>query len=267
LPAIKNTKEIAAIRHVKPHTTVFSPPAHSAFSNPKEMMQFIQSLRELSGGKPVGFKVCLGIAEEFENLCKAMLETGILPDFITIDGGEGGTGAAPVEFSNSLGMPLRDGLTTAYNFLVGYNLKDKIKLFASGKIISGFHMIRAFALGADACNSARAMMMAVGCIQALKCNNNTCPVGVTTQNKSLVKGLVVSEKAKRVASYHHETVHSFLELIAAAGLSSPDDINRHHVYKRVSMNKVMTYAELYPGVETGALAPSSGQEVRGVIGS
>ncbi len=257
LPAIKNTAEIAAIRHVEPHTTVHSPPAHSAFSSPIEMMNFIQELRELSGGKPVGFKICIGVEKEFEDLCQAMIETGIKPDFITIDGGEGGTGAAPVEFSNSLGMPLRDGLIFANRMLIGYDLKKDIKLLASGKIISGFHIARVLALGADACYSARAMMLALGCIQALQCHNNTCPVGVATQNDSLLKGLVVEEKAKRVANYHHETIYSLREIVAATGLSSPSEISRHHIYKRVGINKVMTYDELFPCVEQGAYLKAS----------
>ena len=211
LPAIKNTEEIANIRHVKAHTDVLSPPSHAAFSNSIELLQFIQQLRELSGGKPIGFKLCVGQKEEFIDICKAMIQTGITPDFITVDGGEGGTGAAPVEFSNSIGMPLREGLVFVHDTLVGYDLKDDIKIIASGKIFSGFHMVRAKALGADLCNSARAMMLSVGCIQARECNINTCPTGVATQNKSLMKGIDVYDKAQRVANYHEETIHSFLK--------------------------------------------------------
>ncbi len=252
LPAAKNTPEIANIRGVEPHTDVHSPPAHSAFNSPEGLMQFIRQLRELSGGKPIGFKLCIGQTSEFDKICQAMLSTGIKPDFITIDGGEGGTGAAPIEFSNSLGMPLRDGLVFAHDTLVGYNLKKDIKLIASGKILTGFHMVRAFALGADLCNSARAMMMSIGCIQALQCNNNTCPVGVATQNKSLMRGLNVDDKAKRVANFHHETINSFLELVAAAGLSHPDEITRAHINRRVNMNTVKNYEELYPTVAPGS---------------
>ena len=167
LPAAKNTEEIAKIRKVEPGKTVFSPPSHSAFSTPKGLMLFIQKLRELSGGKPVGFKFCIGKKQEFVDICKAMIELNIKPDFITIDGGEGGTGAAPVEFSNSLGMPLRDGLLFATCILNGFDLKKDIKVIAAGKIVTGFHIARAIALGADTCNSARAMMMSIGCIQAL----------------------------------------------------------------------------------------------------
>ena len=183
LPAAKNTPEIAAIRDVEPHIDVHSPPSHSAFSNPTELIEFISLLRERTNGKPIGFKLCIGKKHEFTDICKAMIATGITPDFITIDGGEGGTGAAPVEFSNSLGFPLRDGLAFAYDTLVGFGLKDEIKLIASGKIFTGFHIARALALGADMVSCARAMMMAIGCIQALECNTNSCPVGVATQNK------------------------------------------------------------------------------------
>ena len=249
LPAIKNTEEIAKIRHVKPHTDVLSPPSHSAFSTPTEFMHFIKQLRELSEGKPVGFKLCIGKKQEFIDICKAMLATGIKPDFITVDGGEGGTGAAPVEFSNSIGMPLREGLVFVHDTLVGFGLKKEIKVIASGKIISGYHMARVIALGADICNSARAMMLATGCIQALQCNVNTCPVGVATQNESLVKGLVVEDKAVRVANYHEETIHSFLELVAAAGLHHPSEITRKHINRRIGIHKVAKYSDIYPYLE------------------
>ena len=163
----------------------------------------------------MGFKLCIGQKHQFIGLCKAMIETGIKPDFISIDGGEGGTGAAPLEFSNSVGMPFREGLAFAYNALVGFDLKRDIKLIGSGKISTGFHIFRAISLGADLCYSARAMMMAVGCIQALECNKNTCPTGVATQNPKLVRALDVSDKKVRVANYHKETVESFVELMAA----------------------------------------------------
>ncbi len=253
LPASKNTLEIAAIRGVTPHTDVHSPPGHSAFSDAEGLLRFVSDLRELSGGKPIGFKLCIGNKSEFIDICQAMVDTGIKPDFITVDGGEGGTGAAPVEFSNSLGTPMRDGLTFAYDTLVGFNLKDDIKLIASGKIISGFHMVRIFALGADLCNMARAMMMAVGCIQALKCNTNKCPVGVATQDKSLMRGLHVEDKSKRVANFHAATVKSFAEMIAAAGLNSPDDINRQHIYRRINEERVINYADIYPEMVPGSL--------------
>tara|TARA_R110002049_G_scaffold151464_1_gene315072 strand:+ start:290 stop:1879 length:1590 start_codon:yes stop_codon:yes gene_type:complete len=253
LPAIKNTEEIAKIRHIKPGIAVHSPPSHSAFADPIQFMYFIKKLRDLSDGKPIGFKLCIGRKQEFMDFCEAMIYTGITPDFITVDGGEGGTGAAPVEFSNTMGMPLREGLIFVYDTLVGFGLKKDIKVIVAGKIITGFHMARALALGADGCNSARAMMLSIGCIQALQCNMNTCPTGVATQNRSLVRGLVVDDKAPRAKNYHEATIHSFLELIAAAGLDGPKDLRREHISKRVGMYIVKTYDEIYPYMEEGCL--------------
>lgn len=252
LPAIKNTEEIAAIRKVQPNTTVFSPPSHTAFSNSEEMLLFVQKLRQLSGGKPIGIKLCIGRKVEFINICKAMLKTGIKPDFVTIDGGEGGTGAAPIEFSNSIGMPLRDGLAFARDVLDGFDLKKDIKIIASGKIVTSFHVARAIALGADLCNSARAMMMALGCIQALQCNVNTCPVGVATQDKSLIKGLDVDSKAVRVASFHKDTIHNLVELIGAAGIDKPHRITRTMINRRINMDKVLRFDQIYPPVPIGS---------------
>jgi glutamate synthase domain-containing protein 2 len=251
LPASKNTPEIAEIRGVEPYTEVQSPPAHSAFSNPTELLQLIKKMRDLSGGKPIGFKLCVGKESEFIDICKAMVATGIKPDFITIDGGEGGTGAAPVEFSNYIGRPLRDGLSFAYNTLLGYDLKKDIKLIGSGKIVNGFHMARTLALGADMCNSARAMMLAVGCIQALQCNNNTCPTGVATQDETLIKGLDVENKSKRIANFHHSTLNSFVELTGALGISKAEELNRSHINRRISINDVKRYDELYPYTRKG----------------
>jgi len=256
LPAQKNTPEIAAIRGVEPYTTVLSPPAHSAFTTPVEMMEFLALLRELSGGKPVGFKVCIGRKQEFVSICKAMLETGIKPDFITVDGGEGGTGAAPLEYANSVGMPLRDGLAFAVDCLQGFNLKEEIRVIASGKIFSGFHLLKNLALGADLGNSARGMMLALGCIQALECNRNICPTGITTQDPELVAGLVVEDKAPRVARFHHETVHSLVELLAAAGLEGLGELNRSYIYRRVSSSQVRRYDEIFPPVEPGSFLKS-----------
>lgn len=253
LPAAKNTPEIAKIRGVEVGTSVLSPPGHTAFSTPLELVAFIAQLRELSGGKPVGFKLCIGSRSEFMAICKAMIETETYPDFIAIDGGEGGTGAAPPEFSNSVGMPFLEGLATAYDILHGFGIKKHIKLFASGKIFTGFHIFRALALGADACYSARAMMLALGCIQALECNKNNCPTGVATQRPELVQGLVVSDKKVRVANFQQETIKNFIELLGAAGLEHPDQIARHHIYRRVSMQKIMRYSELYPEIEKGCL--------------
>ncbi len=246
LPALKNTPEIAAIRLVEPGTTVYSPPFHSAFSNPIELIKFIEKLRELSGGKPIGFKLCIGIKSEFLSICKAMVNLKSYPDFITIDGGEGGTGAAPPEFSNFVGMPLLDALAFVDNALRGFGIRNEIKLIASGKIFSGFHIIRAMALGADACNSARAMMMALGCIQALRCNTNACPTGVATQNKSLMKGLVIDDKKYRVANFHKHTVESFVELMAAAGIDDLKKINKSHLFRRVQMDQIKSFEEIFP---------------------
>ena len=253
LPGKKNTPEIAAIRGVKPGTTVFSPPFHSAFTTPREMMLFIQKMRELSGGKPVGFKLCIGRKSEFISICKAMVEMDVYPDYITVDGGEGGTGAAPPEFSNFVGMPLLDGLAFVDNMLRGFNIRHQIRIAAAGKILTGFQMARAIALGADMCNSARAMMMALGCIQALECNKNTCPTGVATQAPDLVKGLVVDDKKVRVANYHKHTIESFVELLAAAGIDNPRKLNRHQIYRRVFMNEVRTLEEIYPSISAGSM--------------
>lgn len=251
LPAGKNTVEIAEIRGVKPFTTVDSPPGHKAFSNPQEMMGFVKKLRDLSGGKPVGFKLCVGNKLEFTDLCIAMQVSGIKPDFITVDGGEGGTGAAPLEFSNSVGMPLREGLAFINDTLRGYGFRKDVKIFASGKILTGFDMFRAFSLGADACYSARGMMLALGCIQALECNNNNCPTGIATQKKHLVVGLDVGDKAQRTANFHNETVKSFVEFMGATGSKKLHQIKRHHVYRRVNQSEIKTYAEIYPQVGVG----------------
>lgn len=253
LPAAKNTPEIAAIRLVKAGTTVYSPPFHSAFGTPIELIKFVQRLRELSGGKPVGFKLCVGRVAEFLSLCKAMVQLNSYPDFITIDGGEGGTGAAPPEFSNFVGMPMLDALAVADNALRGFGIRNELKLIASGKVFTGFHIVRAMALGADTCNSARGMMMALGCIQALKCNTNHCPTGVATQDKGLMKGLNIEDKKGRVANFHKNTVESFVELLAASGVDHPDKLNRTHVYRRVFMNLVKTYEDIYPTIPEGCL--------------
>jgi glutamate synthase domain-containing protein 2 len=252
LPASKNTEEIAEIRHVEPHTDVISPPSHEEFDTPKGLLEFTDRLRELSGGKPVGFKLCVGQPEEFASIGKAILETGIKPDFITVDGGEGGTGAAPLEYSNSVGMPFKDGLTVATDVLRGFDLHDDITVITSGKILTGFHLVRAFALGADLCNSARGMMLALGCIQALECNENTCPTGITTQKEELKSGLVVEDKAPRVANYHEETVKAMSELLTAAGLEHPGEVKRHHINRRTSADTVKRYDEIYPSVEPGS---------------
>lgn len=246
LPADKNSIEIAQVRGIPAGVTVNSPPTHSAFTTPLEMMQFIEQLRQLSGGKPVGFKLCVGRKSEFFAICKAMMQTGIKPDFITVDGGEGGTGAAPLEYANSVGMPLREGLNFVCDTLVGFALKSEIKVIASGKVFTGFHIVRNIAMGADVCNSARGMMIALGCVQSLTCNSNKCPTGIATQDPELVKGLVVEEKANRVASFHLKTVKAAMEIIASAGLDSPTQLNRSHIYRRTSQTEILRYDEIYP---------------------
>ena len=253
LPAAKITPEIAKIRGVPLGRNVNSPPAHSAFSTPIGLLEFVARLRELSGGKPVGFKLCIGKRREFLAVCKAMIETGIKPDYIAIDGGEGGTGAAPYEFSNILGCPLVEGLVFAHNALVGSGLRDDIRLIASGKAATGFGITRLLALGADLCYSARPMMLSMGCIQARRCNSNECPVGIATQDPSLVVGLVVPEKAKRVARYHLETVEAAVELMGAAGISRPSELRPWHIMRRISETEVRHYGEIGDYLEPGSL--------------
>ncbi len=253
LPARKVTPEIAEIRNVELGKDVMSPPYHHEFDTPIGLLKFVQKLRKLSGGLPIGFKLCVGNRHEFLSICKAMIKTGIKPDFITVDGGEGGTGAAPLEFSNSVGMPYKEGLATVYDALIGFNIKKEITIIASGKILTGFHIVRAIAIGADACNSARGMMLSLGCIQALECNLNTCPVGVATQDKKLMKGLVVEDKKQRVANFHRQTVNAFVELMGAAGISDPDELNRYHVNRRIIMNRHENYEDVYPYITEGCL--------------
>jgi len=253
LPAAKLTEEIARIRHVPMGADVVSPPSHTAFSTPIELLEFVAQLRQLSGGKPVGFKLCIGFRAEFLAICKAMLDTQIYPDFITVDGGEGGTGAAPTEMTNSVGTPLRDGLVFVNNALIGCGIRDQMRIIASGKMFSAFHVLRAIALGADTANSARGMMMALGCIQARSCNTDECPTGIATQNPSRNKGLVVKDKAQRVANFQRDTVANLVELVAAAGLDDLDQLGPEHINRRVQGTDVRTYAELYPSVTNGCL--------------
>lgn len=253
LPAKKVTEEISAIRNVPMGKDVLSPPYHKEFDTPIGLLKFIKRIRDLSGGLPVGFKLCVGNRSEIVAICKAMIETGIKPDFISVDGAEGGTGAAPLEFSNSVGMPYREGLATVYDALIGFNIKKEIQLIASGKILTGFSIFRAFALGADACYSARGMMLSLGCIQALECNKNTCPAGVATSDKALVRGLVVEDKKNKVANYHKHTVEAFVELMAAAGMKHQDEITRRHVYRRIVMDSYKTLYDIYPYIPEGSL--------------
>jgi glutamate synthase domain-containing protein 2 len=253
LPKEKVTDEIAAIRLVEKGHDIISPPKHSAFSNPLELMDFVKLLRNHSGGKPIGIKICIGNKSEFIAICKAMVETKTYLDFITVDGGEGGTGAAPPEYSDHVGMPLRDAVAFVYDCLNGFGIKEQIKIIASGKVISGFDIIRCLSLGADLCNSARGMMFALGCIQALECHANTCPTGVATQNPDLTKGLVPQEKSVRVANFQHETVKNAMELMASAGLKHPDEVTRDVVSTRVERNVVETFAQTFLELETGCL--------------
>jgi glutamate synthase domain-containing protein 2 len=252
LPGPKVTPEIARIRNVRPYTKVVSPAYHKTFSDAPGLLRFVQRLRDLTEGRPVGFKLCIGDTDEFEEICRAMLETGIRPDFITVDGGEGGTGAAPPEFSDSVGMPLEEALVFVTDTLNGFDLKKDITLIAAGKVISAFDMIKVFALGADICNSARGMMFALGCIQALKCDTDECPTGITTHDPALTRGLLVSVKAQRVANFQHETVLAALELLAAMGLGEFGELRRRHVHKRIDVESMKTFEDIYPSIETGA---------------
>lgn len=253
LPAAKLTEEIAKIRHVPMGQDVVSPPSHSAFSTPTGLLEFVKTLRELSGGKPVGFKLCIGRQDEFLAICKAMLQTGITPDFITVDGGEGGTGAAPTEMTNSVGTPIRDALIFVNSALLGVGLRDEIRIIASGKMFSAFHILRAIALGADTVNSARGMMLSLGCIQARTCNSDHCPTGIATQNPSRNKAIVVASKAERVANFHRETVANLVELVGAAGLEGIHQLEPDHINRRVQGTDVKSYAQLYPRLTPGCL--------------
>jgi glutamate synthase domain-containing protein 2 len=245
LPGAKVTEEIAEARLVPVGKDVMSPTYHKAFSTPLEMMAFISQLRELSGGKPVGFKLCVGRPIEFMAIVKAMLATGVVPDFIVVDGAEGGTGAAPLEFSDSLGAPLIEGLMYVQNTLVGAGLRDQLRLGASGKLVSASAMARAMALGADWCNSARGFMFAVGCIQSQRCHTNRCPVGVTTQDPRLQRALVVPDKATRVHQFHRSTVHALAEMVAAMGLDHPSQLSPDQVFKRIDQTHVQSFTEIY----------------------
>jgi len=251
LPAEKLTEEIAAIRGVPMGQDVNSPPGHSAFSTPRGLCEFIGQLRELSNGKPVGFKLCLGNRYEFHAICKAMIETGIKPDFIVVDGSEGGTGAAPLEFTNWIGTPGTDALILINNILRGYNLKKDIKIITTGKVTTGFGVLKRIALGADIIYSARAMMLAIGCIQALRCNSNHCPAGVATQDKDLMQGLVVEDKYMRVYNFHHETIHAAAHMLGAMGLDNLDMLHPRHIKRRVSDHEIQEYSDFIEILDEG----------------
>ncbi len=245
LPASKNTPEIAKIRNVEPYTSVHSPSAHSEFSNAKELVLFLRKLRNLSKGKPVGFKLCIGKKEEFIEIIEQIVATNIIPDFITIDGTEGGTGAAPLEFSDYVGMPLTEALVFANKILIRFELRDKIKILVSGKVVTSFDIIKMIALGADGVNSARGMMFALGCIQALDCDSGRCPVGITTQNPMLYRGLDITDKSVRVFNYHEKTLESLAELVGAAGFEKLQEITANTIFKRISENKYLSYQDIY----------------------
>ena len=253
LPASKVTPEISAARGVPMGQDCVSPARHSAFSSPVEMLEFIAELRKLSGGKPVGFKFCLGHAWEWFAIVKAMLQTGITPDFIVVDGAEGGTGAAPVEFSDHVGAPMQEGLALVHNTLIGVGLRDRIKLGCAGKVISAFDIARMMALGADWVNAARGFMFALGCIQAQSCHTGNCPTGVTTQDPLRQKALVVSNKAERVWMFHKSTLHALMELVQAAGLQHPNQLTARHIMRRVSDTEVRMLSQLLMHVAPGAL--------------
>ncbi|MAZ39938.1 MAG: FMN-binding glutamate synthase family protein [Legionellales bacterium] len=246
LPAVKITPEIAEIRNIPLGEDCMSPPTNPEFDTPEELLQFVTKLRQLSGGKPIGFKLSIGKKEQFLGICKAMLKTNVLPDFITVDGAEGGTGAAPLEFTNRLGLTIDEALTFVHNSLVGCGLREKITVIASGKIITGFDMLCKIALGADILNSARGMMFAVGCIQSLQCNKNTCPTGVATQNPYLMRGLDVESKYMRVANFHDATIKSFLEIAGAMGFKHIDNISPWDVFRRGQNDQNRSLAEIYP---------------------
>ena len=253
LPGAKVSPEIAAARDVPVGVDCVSPAKHSAFSTPKELLQFIDRLRNLSGGKPVGFKFAVGHPWEWFGIAKAMQETNILPDFIVVDGGEGGTGAAPLEFTDHVGAPLREALLLVHNTLVGLNLRQHIRIGAAGKIVTAFDIVRTLALGADWCNAARGYMFALGCIQSQSCHTDRCPTGVATQDQQRQKALVPEDKATRVYHFHENTLKALKELVAAAGLQHPDEIGPEHIIRRVSSTEVRALAVLHRFLKQGDL--------------
>ncbi|GAA4642224.1 FMN-binding glutamate synthase family protein [Pontixanthobacter gangjinensis] len=252
LPGRKVTEEIAEARGIPVGEDCLSPAAHSKFSTPIEMLEWIADLRELSGGKPVGIKLCVGQPHEVFAIAKAMLKTDITPDFITVDGAEGGTGAAPLELSNSVGMPLREGLIFVRNALIGTGLKHRVKVAASGKIHSGAQMAKAFALGADWCNAARPFMFSLGCVQSMQCHTGNCPTGVATQEKWRQEGLVVDQKGPRVARFQSQTLQSLREIVVAMGLNSPWEIEPRDMRERVNGARSNAIDSIYTFVPENA---------------
>ncbi|WP_458248734.1 FMN-binding glutamate synthase family protein [Streptomyces sp. MAI_2237] len=259
LPGAKVNAEIAKVRDVPEGKTVISPPYHRVFSTPRELVRFIARMRELSGGKPTGFKLCVGSRRQFLAVCKAMLAEGTTPDFIIVDGGEGGTGAAPLEFADHVGTPLTEGLLTVHNALVGTGLRDRIRIGASGKIATGTDLVKRLVQGADYGNAARAMMFAVGCIQAQRCHTNTCPTGVTTQDPRRARALDVRDKTPRVQRFQEATVASALQIMASMGVTDPADLRPHMLRRRIDPYTERSYEELYEWLEPGQLLAGSPQ--------
>jgi glutamate synthase domain-containing protein 2 len=260
LPGAKVSAEIARARGVPEGVTVVSPPYHRVFSTPRELVRFVARMRELAGGKPTGLKLCVGSRRQFLAVCKAMLAEGVTPDFVVVDGSEGGTGAAPAEFADTIGTPLTEGLITVHNALVGTGLRDRVRIGASGKVATGSDIVRRLLQGADYTNAARAMMFAVGCVQAGRCHTNTCPAGVTTQDPRRFRALDVADKAERVRRYQRATVHSASRIMAAMGVRDPGELTPHRLLRRVGPTTVRSYAELYEWLAPGVLpaeAPSA----------
>jgi glutamate synthase domain-containing protein 2 len=253
LPAAKVSEEIARFRGVPAHEKCVSPAAHSAFGTPRELIAFVRRLRELSGGKPVGVKLCVSTRGEVLALCKAMLAEGTTPDFVIVDGAEGGTAAAPLDYEDNIGLPLTDGLQIVHNALIGTGLRDRVRIGASGKIATGTDIVKRLIQGADYTNSARAMMMAIGCIQAQRCHTNTCPVGVATQDPRRARALDVADKAARAQRYHAATVDQAVQIMASLGASTPADLNPRMLLKRLSPTEVRSYAAIYPRLDNGVL--------------
>ena len=253
LMAPKVTPEIAETRGIEPYQDCISPSSHSEFSTPRQLVEFIERLRKLSGGKPVGFKLCIGHPWEFAAIVKAMVETGTLADFVTVDGSEGGTGAAPVEFTDHLGCPLRDAIIYVDNTLKGAGVRQHVKIAASGKIVSAYDMVRHLALGADWCNMARPFMMSLGCIQARDCASGECPTGLATMDPKRFRVVDVEHRAKRVANFQANTVLAVGEMLEASGLNAPNELTRRHIVRRLSASKILLADQIYPKVEDGAL--------------
>ncbi|MGW7328366.1 FMN-binding glutamate synthase family protein [Streptomyces sp. NPDC054840] len=257
LPGAKVNAEIAEVRGVPRGRTVVSPAFHRVYSTPRELVRFLARMRALADGKPVGFKLCVGSRREFLAVCKAMLEEDTTPDFIVVDGAEGGTGAAPLEFADNIGLPLGEGLMTVHNALVGAGLRDRVRIGASGKVATGSDLVKRLIQGADYTNAARAMMFAIGCIQAQRCHTNTCPVGVATQDRRRARAVDVGDKSRRVERYQKATVRSALRIMAAMGVDSPSELRPHQLLQRVDPYTVRSYAELHAWLTPGQLLASA----------